>query len=87
MIFSLLCKFIVVGILILVVHDLSDIGLAISRLVIETKYNFKTFNVCFYLYTTLCWIYTRNIVFPFCFIDQEYENYPVEGSFHYPISF
>jgi ceramide synthetase len=75
--FSMMCNEITAGVMILIVHDASDIFMAGSRVYFEAhfkKYKPVTGFMVFILFFS--WIYLRIVVFPFCLLSNVYVNKP-----------
>ena len=84
--FSMMCSEITAGAMILIVHDTSDILMALGRAFVKTKYETKLKTAIIYVSTTLTWIYMRIVVFPFCLLANVYANKPTPHEW-YIISF
>jgi ceramide synthetase len=85
--FSMMCNEITAGSMILIIHDLSDILIALGRAFVETKYLTKINAATLYIIMTIAWIYLRIIVFPFCLLANVYANKPTPQDEWYMISF
>jgi ceramide synthetase len=75
--FSMMCNEITAGVMILIIHDASDIFVAGGRVYIEahiTKNKAVTGFIVFMLFLT--WVYLRIVVFPFCLLANVYINKP-----------
>ena len=84
--FSMMCNEIAAGVMILIIHDASDIFLAGGRFYFEAhfkKNNFVTMVVIALLFGA--WIYMRLIVFPFCLLANVYINQPLPSDEWYII--
>lgn len=76
--FSMMCNEITAGVMILIIHDASDIFMAGSRAYFEAfipKKKAVTGFLVFMLFFS--WIYYRIIVFPFCLLSNVYINAPL----------
>ena len=76
--FSMMINEITVGVMILIIHDASDIFLAGGRFYSEAY--FKKFNIITYLVMAslfVVWIYLRIIFYPFCLLSNVYINKPL----------
>jgi ceramide synthetase len=76
--FSMMCNEITAGVMILIIHDASDIFMAGSRTYFEAnikKPKALTGFMVFMLF--LSWIYLRIVVFPFCLLSKVYVNKPL----------
>ncbi len=74
----MMCNEITAGVMVLIVHDFSDITMTFGRAFYETK--FKKFKKLEVLVTVLLigvWVYMRIIVFPFCLLSNVYVNAPL----------
>ena len=73
----MMCNEIAAGTMILIVHDASDIFMALSRAAIETKWK-NNFPLVFSMLGGLIvsWTYLRLIVYPFCLLSNVYINKP-----------
>lgn len=76
--FSMMSNQITAGLMILIVHDASDIFMAAGRCYTEANIpkskavtSFLMFNLLF------SWIYLRIIIFPFCLLSNVYINKPL----------
>ena len=74
--FSLLTNILAVGIVILFLHDISDMTADICRCYVETKYRKTILNIIFFLLMVGNWFYMRMIVLPFCAVKSIYDNLP-----------
>ena len=77
--FSMMCNEITAGVMILIIHDASDIFMAGSRAYFEAhvpKLKAVSGFIVFMLFFS--WIYLRIIVFPFCLLSNVYINKPLE---------
>lgn len=78
--FSLLCNEIIIGIMILVVHDFSDVFLSSARFFAEAQLPFFIKNKVTEGYMAaqlfFTWIYFRLTLYPFCLISAIYNNVP-----------
>lgn len=66
--FSYCFNFHRIGLLILFLHDPGDVVLIIARAYTDYKGRKVVINVIIYVITYILWVYTRNIVFPYCCI-------------------
>lgn len=77
MLFSMMSNQITLGAMILVVHDMSDIMIALGRALVESKLKYSmTVAAVFYAAMTLIWIYLRLFIYPFCFLAGKLANIP-----------
>lgn len=75
--FSMMCNEITAGVMILIIHDASDIFMAGGRAYFEAhvrKIKEVTGFVVFMLFFS--WIYLRIFIFPFCLLSNVYINKP-----------
>lgn len=75
--FSMMCNEITAGVMILIVHDASDIFMAGGRVYFEAnikKNKVVTGFIVFMLFFS--WIYFRIIIYPFCLLYNVYANKP-----------
>jgi len=82
--FSYLSNQVPVGILVLVTHDPSDIGLCGSRYYNDLKGKSKSILAGIYLSFVLSWMYLRLFVFPKCVVGQSFVslwNYPKDSMY------
>ncbi len=75
------------GTMILIVHDASDILMALARFFVETTWSSKTKDMILYLTMTAIWIWMRIIIFPFCLLANVYMNRPTASDDWNMISF
>lgn len=77
--FSMMSNQIAAGLIIVIIHDMSDILLACLRAYIETKFSKKLMLI---LPLGFCmffnWFYLRIVVFPFCLLSNVFINKPTE---------
>ena len=76
--FSMMCNEIAAGVMILIIHDASDIFMAGARCYFEAKipkHKYVTGFIIFMLFFS--WVYLRIIVFPFCLLSNVYINKPL----------
>lgn len=89
MLFSMMCNEITAGVMILIIHDASDIFMAFSRFYFEAKLPYKITPIKIYMliqvFTT--WIYFRLVVFPFCLLSNVYINKPTPSDEWYMIHY
>ena len=85
--FSSMSNMITSGALTLIVHDASDILMALTRFYIETARASKLVSNILYMAMTLIWIWMRIIVFPFCILANVYINRPTANDSWSIISF
>jgi len=85
--FSMMCNEIAAGTMILIIHDLSDIFIALGRAFIETKYESKKKTAAIFIIMTTIWVYMRILVFPFCLLANVYAHKPTPQDEWYMISF
>ena len=83
--FSLLSNQILPGILILIVHDASDIFMAAGRFYSECRFKNKITTVVIVGLLFLTWIYSRLMVFPACLLSNVYANRPAPSDSWYMI--
>ena len=65
-IFSYYMNMIYVGMLVLIVHDVSDAFLILARSYTDYKYKNLPVNILLGVFMVTSWIYMRNIVFNIC---------------------
>ena len=85
--FSTMINQITAGVVVLFVHDASDILMAFARFYIETAKASKWASNILYILMTVSWIWMRIIVFPFCALASLYNNRPTSDDSWYIISF
>ncbi len=76
--FSMMCNEITAGVMILIIHDASDIFMSGSRFYFEAhikKNKIVTGIIVFMLF--FFWIYMRIVVYPFCLLSNVYINKPL----------
>jgi hypothetical protein len=73
---SLLSNVVAVGVLILFLHDISDMTADIVRVWVETKYRHKVIDILLFLLAVGNWFYMRMIVFTSCTIWALYDSLP-----------
>lgn len=66
--FSYMMNFTLVGIIVLLLHDPSDVILIAARAYTDFKNRILALNIIIYALAYPTWVYTRNIVFPGCVI-------------------
>jgi hypothetical protein len=66
-----------IGIVILIIHDVSDVPSAFIRGFIDTKYDNLLTGLVFFGLWLGSWVYLRAYVFPTCLIEQVYNTYLV----------
>lgn len=68
------------GLIIVIIHDMSDILLACLRAYTETKFSKKYF-IMLPLASLLFlnWVYLRIVIFPFCLLSNVFINKPTEN--------
>jgi len=67
--FSLLTNQIAVGIVILIIHDASDIFSSCGRAYMETKFTSTIGLVLGFFGILVSWVYLRTVVYPFCIVS------------------
>ena len=85
--FSLLTNQIAVGIVILIIHDASDIFSSCGRAYMETKFTSTIGLVLGFFGILVSWVYLRTVVYPFCIVSQIYNNIPSVNDDWYAIKF
>jgi ceramide synthetase len=76
--FSMMCNEITAGVIILIIHDASDIFMAGCRFYFEAKIKKNKLITGFSIFMLFSsWIYLRIIVFPFCLLSNVYINKPL----------
>ena len=78
---------IVPGVMILIVHDMSDIVAAVCRGFLETRYITKYNTAILYMSLVISWIFCRVWVFPSCLLSNVYVNAPLSTDEWYMIDF
>ena len=73
--FSYMMNFIVVGVIVLLIHDPSDVFLIAARAYTDIKNRNVIVNVLIYAATYPVWVYTRNMVFPVCVLGSAISEY------------
>ena len=76
--------------MILIVHDASDIFVALARFIVDTKYATNSHPAIIgtiYTVTLTIWIHMRIIVYPFCLLSNVYANRPTSKDDWKMISF
>ena len=74
-IFSYLLNLILVGTVVLFLHDISDVTLISARIYTDYKYRNKTINIFLGIVAVVNWIFLRNIVFQTCVIRSCFNFY------------
>lgn len=84
----MMCNEIAAGTMILIIHDASDIFMAISRALIETKWK-GILPLTFFMLGGLVvsWTYLRIVIYPFCLLSNVYINKPQPEDFWHIIHF
>ena len=85
--FSMMSNQTAAGLMILIVHDASDILMAFGRALVDTKYATSTIKVLFLVGCLLVWIHMRILIFPFCLLANVYANRPTVHDEWYMINF
>jgi hypothetical protein len=67
---------IAIGVLILIVHDASDVLLAFGRADLEVNVNSILIGAIIYFIQLIIWIFMRILVYPFCLLANGYINFP-----------
>jgi len=75
-------NFIIVGVIVLLVHDPSDVFLIAARAYTDLKNRNVVINVLIYAVTYPVWVYTRNMVFPVCVLGSALSEYWNQGVVH-----
>lgn len=86
--FSMMSNQIAAGVMILIVHDASDIFMAAGRFYAEANIpkSFMT-NVTMVSLLIFSWIYLRLFIFPFCLLANVYINKPLPTDEWYMINY
>ena len=77
---SLLSNVVAVGVVILFLHDISDMTADIVRVWVETKYRNTIIDILLFLLSVINWFYMRMIVFTSCAIWALYDSLPRPNS-------
>lgn len=86
-IFSMMSNQIAAGVIIIIVHDASDIFSSGGRGYLETKY-LNTFLMIFFFVTMLVsWVYFRAIVYPICILTEVWAHSPLSTDIWHVINF
>lgn len=85
--FSMMSNQTTPGLMILIVHDASDILLAGGRAVVDMKWATGTMKLVALVGCITVWIHMRILVFPFCLLANVYANKPTPQDEWYMISF
>jgi len=85
--FSMMCNAITVGIMILIIHDGSNILVSFMRFFVETKYSKPASKGLIFLSASIVWISVRNFIYPICFLQEIYQNSPSVSDEWYIIKF
>lgn len=86
-IFSMMSNQIAAGVIIIIVHDASDIFSSGGRGYLETKY-INTFLMIFFFVTMLVsWVYFRAIVYPACILTEVWAHSPLPTDIWHVINF
>lgn len=85
--FSLLSNQITTGIVILIIHDASDIFSSLGRGYMETKFTNPIGLAIGFFAILISWVYLRTIVYPFCVVKEVYNNIPNPDDDWYTIKF
>jgi hypothetical protein len=75
------------GVIIIIVHDASDIFSSGGRGYLETKYLNPFMMVFFFVTMLFSWVYLRTIVYPFCILSQVWSHAPLATDFWHVINF
>jgi len=70
--FSYMMNFVIVGVIVLLVHDPGDVFLIIGRAYTDMKNRNVVVNVILAIIAYSVWVYTRNIVFTTCVLNSAY---------------
>ncbi|KAL4440861.1 hypothetical protein ABPG74_013842 [Tetrahymena malaccensis] len=73
--FSYMMNFKLVGIIVLLIHDIGDVFLIAARAYTDLKNRIVAVNVLIYVLTYPTWVYTRNMIFPLCVIGAAADQY------------
>jgi hypothetical protein len=85
--FSIMSNQVTDGVVVLIIHDASDILMAFARFYIELDCAKKWISNMTYIFMILIWIWMRIIVFPFCCLTNLYISRPTENDSWNMISF
>ena len=66
-------NFLIVGCLVLFVHDPGDVSLVLARGNADFKYKTKVLSIILPIFVLLTWVYLRVIIFPQCIIYSLYD--------------
>lgn len=86
-IFSMMSNQITAGVIIIIVHDISDISSSAARGYVETKNRNTILMVFMFIVVLFSWVYLRTIIYPFCILAQVWANIPKPTDIWYIISF
>lgn len=64
-----------VGVIVLLIHDISDVFLIAGRTYTDLKNKNLVVNILFYIVGYSVWVYTRNLIFPLCIIKASVDIY------------
>lgn len=82
MIFSMMTNQIAVGVIIIIIHDVSDIFSSFGRAYMETKYRNPIVMVLSFITMLSSWVYFRTIVYPFCILATVWTKIPETDVWH-----
>jgi hypothetical protein len=85
--FSMFSNQIAAGVIIIIVHDASDIFSSFARGYIETRFRNKLTMAIAYLTMLFSWVYLRAVVYPFCILAEVWGHVPRPEDHWYIINF
>ncbi len=75
------------GVIIIIIHDFSDIFSSVARAFFETKWRDSILLGFMYLGFLASWVYMRTVIYPFCILAQVWANTPKPTDIWYAINF
>ncbi len=75
------------GVIIIIVHDVSDIFSSAARGFVETKGRDSIVMIFLFVGVLISWVYMRTIIYPFCILAQVWANIPKPTDIWYIINF
>ena len=85
--FSMMSNQTAAGLMILIIHDASDILMAGGRAIVDMKFATTPIKAGVYLGCLSMWVHMRILVFPFCLLANVYANKPTVRDEWYMIWF
>jgi ceramide synthetase len=85
--FSMMSNQIAAGVIIIIVHDASDIFSSFGRGYLETRFLHPVVMVGSFITMLFSWVYLRTVVYPFCILAQVWANSPLPDDHWFIINF